>query len=123
MDSIELLARDLATPGVHDRLNDFTGWRRVIWRAIDGSENHRALLRGVRDDLANRAALLISGAHSAGRHSETSAAVASSTALIDFGDVAHANREVWSPEEFADGDAVAHALTITPPASIHEVPA
>jgi hypothetical protein len=59
---VDLLARDLAAPGVHDLLNDRVGWRRVIWRAVDGSENHRAILAGLEPPFASRARELIARA-------------------------------------------------------------
>lgn len=52
----EQLAGDLAS--AHPLLGDRVTWRRIVLRAIDGSDAHRVILRGVREDLACRAAAL-----------------------------------------------------------------
>jgi hypothetical protein len=82
MDTPDSLARALAV--VHHLLGDVVAWRRIIDRALEGSANHRAALRGVREDLALRAATLITRTRPSGVNSDGSTDGRSSTAVVDF---------------------------------------
>ena len=59
---VEQLAGDLAASPIHHVLGDRVAWRRIILRAIEGSEPHRATLRGLEPEFADRARALFAAA-------------------------------------------------------------